>query len=131
MDPELEKVRQKKMEEMIKRAKYPETVTELSAEQFHTFAKEYKITVVDCWAPWCMPCQMIAPAVEELAKKYQGQVAFGKLNVDHNQTIALKYGVQGIPTLLLFKSGELVDRIVGVVPMSAIEEKIKAQLGEQ
>lgn len=127
---ELEKIKQKKMEDMIKKAKYPETVMELSTEQLHTFAKKYKITIVDCWAPWCMPCKMIAPTIEELAKKYQGTVAFGKLNVDNDQEIMLKYEVRGIPTLLLFKNGELADRIVGVVPMAIIEEKIKAHLKE-
>ena len=84
--------------------------------------------VVDFWAEWCMPCRMISPIAEELSKDYEGKVIIGKLNVDENPMTAGKYNIMGIPTLLFFNNGELVDRIVGVVPKKAIEDKIKKML---
>ena len=72
------------------------------------------LTVVDFWAPWCAPCKMIAPIIEELSTEYSGKIKFGKLNVDDNQRTAMKYNIRGIPTLLVFKNGDLVDQIVGV-----------------
>lgn len=81
--------------------------------------------MVDLWAEWCAPCFMIAPAVEEIAKKYEEKIKVGKLNIDENPDITGKYRVMGIPTLLFFNGGEEVDRIVGVVPKKDIEEKIE------
>ena len=81
--------------------------------------------MVDFWAVWCAPCFMIAPAVEEVAKKYEGKVKVGKLNVDENPATAGKYGVMGIPTLLFLNGGEVVERIVGVAPKKGIEDKIE------
>ena len=83
--------------------------------------------LVDLWAPWCAPCRMIAPAVEELATEYNGKALVGKLNVDENPLIARKYGVTSIPTLLFFKGGEVVDQMIGVPAGNAkkiIEEKL-------
>lgn len=83
--------------------------------------------LVDLWAPWCAPCRMIAPAVEELATEYNGKALVGKLNVDENPVIARKYGVTSIPTLLFFKGGEVVDQMIGVPAGNAkkiIEEKL-------
>ncbi len=84
--------------------------------------------LVDLWAPWCAPCRMIAPVVEKLADAYQGKAVIGKLNVDENPTIASRYGVTSIPTLLFFKHGEAVDQMVGVPAGNAkrvIEEKLQ------
>ncbi len=81
--------------------------------------------MVDFWAEWCMPCFMIAPVVEEIAKKYEGKIKIGKLNVDKNPALAEKYNIRGIPTLLFFKKGKIVDRIVGVAPKKVIESKIE------
>jgi thioredoxin 1 len=83
--------------------------------------------LVDLWAPWCAPCRMIAPAVEELATEYNGKALVGKLNVDENPVIARKYGVTSIPTLLFFKGGEVVDQMIGFPAGNAkkiIEEKL-------
>ena len=82
--------------------------------------------VVDCWAPWCGPCRMIAPALEELAKEYAGKAKIVKLNVDENPLTASKYSVQSIPTLLFFRAGKLINTLVGAVPKQNIEEHILA-----
>jgi thioredoxin 1 len=84
--------------------------------------------VVDFWAPWCGPCRMIAPIVDELAVEYEGTVKIGKLNVDENQALAAKYGVMSIPTLLVFKNGQPVERIVGFAPKKELKAKIDAAL---
>ena len=85
--------------------------------------------LVDLWAPWCAPCRMIAPAIEELAQEYQGKATIGKLNVDENPSIASRYGITSIPTLLFFKSGDVKDQMVGVPAGNAkavIENKLKS-----
>jgi thioredoxin 1 len=85
--------------------------------------------LVDFWAEWCGPCRMIGPIVEELSKEYEGRAKVGKMNVDHNPNIPMKYGIRSIPTLLVFKGGELVDKVVGAVPKTNIVSKLDAQLG--
>ena len=86
--------------------------------------------IIDFWAEWCIPCRMITPIVEKISHEYEGKIKVGKLNVDENPSIAGKYQIMGIPTLLFFKSGDIVDRIVGVVPKRVIEEKVKKILNE-
>ncbi len=80
--------------------------------------------LIDFWATWCGPCRAIAPIVEELASEYDGMVKFGKLDVDNNQDTAIKYGVRSIPTLLVFKNGQVKERIVGAVPKTQIVQKL-------
>ena len=87
---------------------------------------ESKIPVlVDFWAVWCAPCLLVAPAVEEIAKEYQGKLKVCKLNVDEASKTASMYGIMSIPTLAIFKNGEVVDKIIGVVPKSELESVIK------
>jgi thioredoxin 1 len=88
-------------------------------------SQKYPLMVVDCWAPWCGPCKMIAPIVEELAVEYEGKVAFGKLNVDENDKLARLHNIMSIPTLLLLKDGDVVERIVGAVPKEHIVHMMK------
>jgi thioredoxin 1 len=85
--------------------------------------------VIDFWAPWCAPCRMVAPAIENLSKELDGKVRFVKINVDENQLQASKFGVQGIPTLLFFSGGELVDSAVGAYPEAVLRDKIAQTFG--
>jgi thioredoxin 1 len=81
--------------------------------------------LIDFWAIWCGPCKMVAPIVEELGTEYEGKAKIGKLDVDSNQQTSIKYGVRSIPTLLIFKGGELVETIIGAVPKAKIVEKLE------
>ena len=82
--------------------------------------------LVDFWAVWCGPCRMVGPLVEEVSNDYEGKATVGKLNVDSNQAIAVKYGVRNIPTILYFKNGEVVDKVVGAVPKAQLAAKLEA-----
>jgi thioredoxin 1 len=88
------------------------------------------LTLVDFWAAWCGPCQMIAPVVEELATEYSGRLKVAKLNTDENPDIASRYQVMGIPTLMFFKGGQVIDRIVGAASKKQFKEKIEALLSK-
>ncbi len=85
-----------------------------------------KLSVVDFWAEWCGPCRMITPIIEDVAKEYDGAVNVGKLNVDHNGDVSMKYQVRSIPTILLIKNGEIVDKHVGTISKAKLVEKIEA-----
>ncbi len=84
--------------------------------------------LVDFWAEWCGPCRMVGPVVEELSKDYSGRAVVGKVDVDSNPGISMKYGIRNIPTLLIFKGGEVVDKQVGAVPKSVLAGKLDGQL---
>jgi thioredoxin 1 len=84
--------------------------------------------LIDFWAPWCGPCRMVAPIVEEIAKEYGGKIKVGKVNTDNNQKVAAQYGIMSIPTLMLFKDGKEIERIIGAQPKEAITSKIDALL---
>ena len=85
--------------------------------------------LVDFWAAWCGPCQMVAPVVEEIAKQYQGKLKVCKMNVDEGRNTATSYGIMSIPTLSIFKDGQVMEQIVGALPKSALEKKIKPYIG--
>lgn len=85
-------------------------------------------TMVDFWAPWCGPCQVIAPVIEEFAKEYAGRLKVAKMNVDENPATPSRYGIRGIPTVMIFKEGQVFDQIVGAVSKSKMEEMIKKVL---
>jgi len=87
-----------------------------------------KLSVVDFWAEWCGPCRLVTPIIEDLAKEYDGKANIGKLNVDHNQEVSMKYGVRSIPTILFIKNGEVVDKHVGATTKAALTEKIEAHI---
>jgi len=107
---------------------YPAMPLKVSDDDFDMVIQRFPVVVVDCWAPWCMPCLMVAPIVAELAKDYTGKIVFCKLNMDENRSIAMKYGIQSIPTLLVFQNGELVDQIIGAVPKRELESQVTKHL---
>ena len=91
---------------------------------FTEFILNNSVVVIDCWASWCAPCRMVAPIIDEMAREYVGRIVFGKLNVDENRSVANHYQVLSIPTLLVFKKGNLIDRIVGAMPREMLEPRI-------
>ena len=103
------------------------TVAEFSDDTFDAdVLKSDTPVLVDFWAPWCGPCRMIAPMVEELANENGEAIKFGKINIDDNPSSAANYGVSSIPTLMIFKSGEVVERLVGVQPKNRLQEALDA-----
>ena len=108
---------------MAERAKY----LELTDENFQREVLESREPVlVDFWAEWCAPCRSIAPAIEELAAEFEGQAKVGKLDIDSNMHVPEQFGIRSIPALFLFKDGEVVDRVAGVVPKKVLAEKLDA-----
>jgi thioredoxin 1 len=102
----------------------------LSADNFEQeVAKSPQPVLVDFWAEWCGPCKMIAPVLDELAEEKVGQVKIGKVNVDENQELATKFGIRSIPTLLLFKGGQVKETIVGMTGKKDLEKKLAAHVG--
>jgi len=87
-----------------------------------------KLSVIDFWAPWCGPCKMVGPIIDELAQEYDGKVSIGKVNVDNNPEISQKYGVRNIPTILFIKNGEVVDKKVGAVPKHLLTKTIQEKM---
>ncbi|MBL0686697.1 MAG: thioredoxin [Sulfurospirillum sp.] len=98
---------------------------DLKASNFDESIKE-GISLVDFWAPWCGPCRMLAPVIEELAEDFDGKAKICKVNTDEEQDIAVKYGIRSIPTILFFKDGELVDQMVGASSKQALADKINS-----
>jgi thioredoxin 1 len=132
-DEELERIKRAKLQEMSVAGKKQEELAlskpvEVTDTTFKETIQNHPLVVVDCWAPWCDPCRIIAPVIEEMARDYAGRILFGKLNVDENREVATQYQIMGIPTLLVFKEGKLVDRIVGAMPRQVLEPKITRYL---
>ncbi|MBP3354639.1 MAG: thioredoxin [Bacteroidales bacterium] len=101
---------------------------EVTDGNYQELLSDEKLVVVDLWAEWCGPCKRIAPVIDELASEYEGKAIIGKCNVDDNYDLSDNYSVRNIPTLLFFKKGELVDRLVGALTKAEIQEKIEAHL---
>ncbi|MCL4308930.1 MAG: thioredoxin [Candidatus Thermoplasmatota archaeon] len=103
-------------------------VQEIDGAHFDGFAQGNGAAVIDIWAPWCGPCRMVSPVVDRLSEKYKGKVSFGKMNSDDNGDKAGALGIMSIPTLLFYKQGKLVDRMVGAYPEEVIDEHIRRLL---
>lgn len=102
---------------------------ELNADNFEEVVlKSDKPVLVDFWAEWCGPCRMVGPVVEEIAGEYADSAVVGKLDVDANQALSIKYGIRSIPALLFFKGGEVVDSQIGAVPKGVLVNKLQAQM---
>lgn len=137
-DEELEKIRMRKLKELVEKQQghgtsekgqnWPNTPITVSDTTFNQTIKEYPLVVVDCWAPWCGPCNMVAPVIEDLARDYAGKIVFGKLNTDENRMSANRYGIMSIPTLLIFKKEKLVDQVIGAMPRDMLEPMITKHL---
>ena len=101
---------------------------EITDTNFNEILNTDKPVLVDFWAEWCGPCKMIGPVVKELANEYEGRAVIGKVNVDENPGTAAQFGIRSIPTLLVFKGGEIVDKQIGAVPKAVLAGKLDAQL---
>ena len=130
---EIRRIKEKKLHELLKirsennmekKTDYPTSPIIVKDDTFQDFVQRYPVVVVDCWAEWCGPCRMVGPVIEELAKDFAGKVVFGKLNVDENQITATKFGIMSIPSLLVFKNGELIDKIIGAMPKEMLKAKL-------
>jgi thioredoxin 1 len=133
-DEEIEAIKQRKMVELQKAitlnaamSNIREPIT-LTDSNFKTEVSKYPILLIDFWAPWCGPCRMISPIIEQMAREYTGKVVFGKVNIDENQIIAQSFGIQSIPTMIIFKNGKAVDVIIGAIPKAQIESRLHQQV---
>jgi thioredoxin 1 len=102
----------------------------LNDSNFTQAVQKYPLLVVDFWAPWCGPCRILSPTIEQLAKEFAGKVMFGKLNVDENPRVASAFRIQSIPTVAIFKNSQMVDGFVGVASKSQIQSKVSQYMGE-
>ncbi|MEA1992826.1 MAG: thioredoxin [Euryarchaeota archaeon] len=125
---EVERIKKEKLRKMMTESKKPAEVTgpmEVTDSNFNEVTSKKKYAMVDCWAEWCMPCKMLSPVVEQLAKEYSDNVIVGKLDVDHNKQTAIKYGIRSIPAVLFFKDGKLAGNSIGAVPKKVLEARLK------
>jgi thioredoxin 1 len=128
-DPEIEKIKEKKLAEMIQQQKDAQIgVIELDSVNFDTTISKNSLVQVDFWAAWCGPCKMMHPVFERMAKKIRG-IKFARVNVDENQNIAMRYGVQSIPTFIMFSEGVVSDKLLGAVGEPGITMICKKYLG--
>jgi thioredoxin 1 len=133
-DEELERTKAAKLQKMMKsvtpkkRGTHFNKPVEMTDATFKEMILNHPLVVVDCWAPWCGPCRMVAPIVEELSRDYAGKILFGKLNVDDNREVSRQYDIMSIPTLLVFKNGKRVDTIIGALPRQTLEQRITRHL---
>ena len=127
MDEELEKIRKRKLKELqeiMNKSPLPNTPIELTDQDLDQAISKYPKLVVDCWAVWCGPCKIVGPTIEAIATEKAGEIVFGKLDIDQNGQAAVKYAISAVPTMLVFKDGQLAGRIIGALPKQQIEAKL-------
>jgi thioredoxin 1 len=132
-DNELEDIRRRKLEALKGQTndtgvKNLSGVTEVKDSSFEEFIKSAPLVIIDCWAPWCGPCRMLSPIIEQLAEEFQGKIKIGKLNTDENETTPMKFNITAIPTMLVFKNGVQADRIVGAGNKDFMRQKFSKYL---
>lgn len=131
-DEELERIRKKRLKELIKKKekklKMVNKPTPLTDADFDKEIAKHSLALIDFWAPWCGPCRALAPTIEEIAKENSEKIFVGKLNVDENPATAERFQIYSIPTIVIIKNGQEVDRIVGCVPKNHILTKIKCYM---
>jgi thioredoxin len=131
-DSELEQIRLRKIQAMLDQADLRKQVSNgpitVNDDNFQSTVKANELLVVDFWAPWCGPCRMIGPVIEQLASEYAGKVTFGKMNVDENQIVPNSFGIMSIPTIVVFYRGKAVETITGAYPKTHIESTFKRYL---
>ena len=127
----LNEKKMKKLQELINEKEQLKNIKEPLALDDSTFSQtinKFPLTLVDFWAPWCGPCRMMSPIIDEIGKDYLGKLVVGKINVDENPLVTGQFGISSIPTLLLFKRGQAVNKIIGSVSKNKINEMIKTHL---
>jgi thioredoxin 1 len=131
-DKELKRIREKKLQELMKdrmeKEKMPTEPVHVTDSNFDSIVNKNALTLIDFWAPWCGPCQALAPTIEELCREYAGKILVCKLNVDENPQTAERFQILGIPTLVLMKNGKEMERIVGLVTKSHIKAVLNRHL---
>lgn len=132
-DAELKHIRAEKLKKLMQLKEKKKEINMkpgcVTDSNFNEIVHKHTLALIDCWAPWCGPCQAIGPTIEELCIQYAGKVFVGKLNVDENPQIAEQFQIYSIPTMLIMKKGKEVDRIVGLCPKNHIESVLKKHLG--
>lgn len=131
-EKELKRLRQQRLRKLMKEINEIKNESGLLRDKpvkvtnatFIKVTQNHPLVVIDCWAAWCGPCRMIAPIIAEMARDFSGRILFGKLNVDENPDIARQYQIMSIPTLLVFKNGKLVEKIMGAMARHVLEPKI-------
>ncbi|MEM1515110.1 MAG: thioredoxin [Candidatus Bathyarchaeia archaeon] len=127
-DGKLERIKRRKIEELMRmfeeKSSSVSKPIEVTDFNFNETIRRNRLVVIDCWAPWCAPCRMMTPIIDELAREYSGKILFGKLNVNENQKTSVEYQIMSIPTFLVFKDGYLIEKIVGAMPKKALEQKL-------
>jgi thioredoxin 1 len=128
-DNDLEQIRLKKIQSMLSQAETSKQIIShpitINDDNFNNTLKTHELLVVDFWAPWCGPCRMVGPIIEQLAAEYAGKVTFGKMNVDENQMVPQSFGIMSIPTIVIFNGGKKVETLVGAYPKAHIENNIQ------
>ncbi|GGM71497.1 thiol reductase thioredoxin [Thermogymnomonas acidicola] len=132
-DEELQRIRERMLRQFMSQGREPSMEVRvvntepvpLTDSDFDSFVSSKRYVVVDFWAPWCAPCRMVSPIVEQLAKDYAGKIDFAKVNVDDNPMVASRFMIRSIPTIMFFANGKPVDAVIGAVPRAFLETKIK------
>ena len=133
-DEELKIINEKRMKklqqimnekELLKNIKDP---LNLDGSNFFQTISKFPLLLVDFWAPWCGPCRMMSPLIDQIGKEYMGKLVVGKVNVDENPTISRQFGISSIPTLILFKKGQAVNKVIGSVSKNKIDEMVRMHL---